>query len=61
MKTTENGETLTQGIRSEDDRWGFEQSDAFADFSRADKIKLVGHYLVWAKDDRTDEWIPPSL
>ncbi|QDV87438.1 endo-1,4-beta-xylanase [Planctomycetes bacterium TBK1r] len=46
-----------QGIHPEEDRWDFESSDAFADFARANKIDLVGHCLVWAKDDRTDEWM----
>ena len=46
-----------QGIHPEEDQWNFEAADRFADFARSNKFEMVGHCLVWAKDDRTDEWM----
>ncbi|WP_246151680.1 endo-1,4-beta-xylanase [Rubripirellula reticaptiva] len=46
-----------QGIHPEEDRWNFEASDRFAEFVRKNDLEMVGHCLVWAKDDRTDEWM----
>ena len=31
-------------------------ADAFVDFSAKHQLKVVGHCLVWAKDDRTPAW-----
>ena len=36
--------------------WKFEQADKFVDFANAKGLKVVGHCLVWAKDDRTPAW-----
>ena len=46
-----------QGIHPNEDQWDFEQTDAIADFVRTHKPEMVGHCLVWAKDDRTDQWM----
>ena len=46
-----------QSIHPKEDQWNFEASDQFAEFARANKLDVVGHCLVWAKDDRTDEWM----
>ena len=46
-----------QSIHPAEDRWNFEAADRFAEFARANKLEVVGHCLVWAKDDRTDEWM----
>ena len=46
-----------QGIHPAEDVWSFGDSDRFVDFARANNIEVVGHCLVWAKDDRTDEWM----
>ena len=46
-----------QGIHPEEDRWNFGPTDAFADFVRRHDLEMVGHCLVWAKDDRTDPWM----
>ena len=46
-----------QGIHPGEEEWRFERTDAFADFARANEMEMVGHCLVWAKDDRTDEWM----
>ncbi|NND96219.1 MAG: glycoside hydrolase family 10 [Pirellulaceae bacterium] len=46
-----------QGIHPAEDRWNFEATDAFFDFARKHELEVVGHCLVWAKDDRTDKWM----
>ena len=46
-----------QSIHPAEDRWNFEPTDRFVDFARTNKLEVVGHCLVWAKDDRTDEWM----
>ena len=46
-----------QSIHPAEDRWNFDDADRFADFARANKLEIVGHCLVWAKDDRTDRWM----
>ena len=46
-----------QGIHLEEDRWRFGPTDAFANFARKNHLEIVGHCLVWAKDDRTDDWM----
>ncbi|MCY2953150.1 MAG: endo-1,4-beta-xylanase [Planctomycetota bacterium] len=37
-------------------KWNFTRADAFVDFAAKNGLKVVGHCLVWAKDDRTPEW-----
>jgi endo-1,4-beta-xylanase len=34
----------------------FNQGDAFVDFAASNHLQVVGHCLVWAKDDRTPAW-----
>ncbi len=34
----------------------FEQPDRFMNYANENHLKVVGHCLVWAKDDRTPEW-----
>ena len=46
-----------QSIHPKEDQWNFQASDQFAQFARANQLEVVGHCLVWAKDDRTDEWM----
>ncbi len=46
-----------QGIHPAEDRWNFDNTDRFAEFARENQLEMVGHCLVWAKDDRTDEWM----
>ena len=46
-----------QSIHPAEDTWNFEAADRFVEFARANKLEVVGHCLVWAKDDRTDEWM----
>ena len=37
-------------------RFDFTQADAFVEFAARQRLKVVGHCLVWAKDDRTPPW-----
>lgn len=46
-----------QSIHPAEDRWNFEPADRFTEFARANRLDIVGHCLVWAKDDRTDPWM----
>ncbi|HJS07014.1 MAG TPA: endo-1,4-beta-xylanase [Pirellulales bacterium] len=46
-----------QSIHPGEDQWNFKVADQFVDFARANKLEVVGHCLVWAKDDRTDPWM----
>jgi endo-1,4-beta-xylanase len=43
-------------IQSAEGRFNFERADAFVDFASRHGLKIVGHCLVWAKDDRTPAW-----
>jgi endo-1,4-beta-xylanase len=36
--------------------WAWQTADAFVDFAASNNLKVVGHCLVWAKDDRTPPW-----
>jgi GH35 family endo-1,4-beta-xylanase/lysophospholipase L1-like esterase len=46
-----------QSIHPAEKQWSFETADRFVEFARTNKLEVVGHCLVWAKDDRTDEWM----
>ena len=46
-----------QSIHPAEDSWRFEAADRLVDFARSNQLEVVGHCLVWAKDDRTDEWM----
>ncbi len=46
-----------QAVQPGEGEWNFKNADCFADFARDNKLGIVGHCLVWAKDDRTDEWM----
>lgn len=37
-------------------QFNFAQADAFVEFATRQRLKVVGHCLVWAKDDRTPPW-----
>ena len=43
-------------IQAAEGKWDFAQADAFVDFATKNGLKVVGHCLVWAKDDRTPMW-----
>ena len=37
-------------------KFAFARPDAFVDFASSNSLQVVGHCLVWAKDDRTPPW-----
>jgi endo-1,4-beta-xylanase len=43
-------------VQVEEGRFTFSRADAFVDFAVSNNLKVVGHCLVWAKDDRTPPW-----
>lgn len=43
-------------VQPEEGRWNFGQADRFVAFAESKGLKVVGHCLVWAKDDRTPPW-----
>src|SRR5438270_3299671 len=43
-------------IQSEPGVWRWNAPDAFVNFALSNNLKVVGHCLVWAKDDRTPPW-----
>ncbi len=45
-----------QSLQRQPGQFNFAQADRFVKFASAHGLKIVGHCLVWAKDDRTDAW-----
>jgi endo-1,4-beta-xylanase len=43
-------------VQPSEDTFRFSQPDSFVNFAVENQLKVVGHCLVWAKDDRTPEW-----
>jgi endo-1,4-beta-xylanase len=43
-------------LRRTEQAWNFNQADKFVAFANSKDLKVVGHCLVWAKDDRTPAW-----
>ena len=43
-------------IQAAEGQWDFAQADGFVDFAAQHGLQIVGHCLVWAKDDRTPAW-----
>lgn len=43
-------------LRPSEQAWNFDQADKFVAFANSKDLKVVGHCLVWAKDDRTPAW-----
>ena len=43
-------------VQPNEGAFDFAAADALVDFATRQKLKLVGHCLVWAKDDRTPAW-----
>jgi endo-1,4-beta-xylanase len=43
-------------VQRSEGQFRFGQSDAFVDFASSNQLRVVGHCLVWAKDDRTPGW-----
>lgn len=45
-----------QSIQPREGEFRFDTCDRFVQFAKSKKLDIVGHCLVWAKDDRTPEW-----
>ena len=43
-------------VQKREGEFSFVESDRFVNLARANGLNVVGHCLVWAKDDRTPEW-----
>ncbi len=43
-------------IQPQEGEFAFEKADQFVQFAEDHGLKVSGHCLVWAKDDRTPEW-----
>lgn len=43
-------------VQPREGEFHFEQADALVDFATRHGLQVVGHTLVWAKDDRTPAW-----
>lgn len=43
-------------VQAAESTWDFKLADAFVAFSQQQQLDVVGHCLVWAKDDRTPAW-----
>lgn len=43
-------------VQASEGQFDFATSDRFMDFATSNELKVVGHCLVWAKDDRTPPW-----
>ncbi len=43
-------------LQRQEGRWAWELPDSFVNFALSNNFKIVGHCLVWAKDDRTPPW-----
>ncbi|MDB5353076.1 MAG: xylI 1 [Planctomycetota bacterium] len=54
--TPENCMKMTE-IQPREGEFHFEQADALVAFARAHGLQVVGHTLVWAKDERTPAWV----
>jgi endo-1,4-beta-xylanase len=44
-------------IQPREGEFHFEQADALVEFAQKHKLQVVGHTLVWAKDERTPKWV----
>jgi endo-1,4-beta-xylanase len=45
-----------EAVQREAGRWSFQTADRFVAFALEKNLKVVGHCLIWAKDDRTPRW-----
>lgn len=43
-------------VQPQPGQWQFETADRFVEFASENNLQVVGHCLVWAKDDRTPPW-----
>ena len=43
-------------VQRDPGQFDFATADAFVDFAHSNRLQVIGHCLVWAKDDRTPGW-----
>jgi endo-1,4-beta-xylanase len=43
-------------VQVREGQFNFEGGDAFVEFATSKGLRIVGHCLIWAKDDRTPPW-----
>ncbi|MEM6690680.1 MAG: endo-1,4-beta-xylanase [Planctomycetota bacterium] len=43
-------------VQPAEGEFNFEKADRFVDFAHSNGLSVLGHCLVWAKDNRTPEW-----
>lgn len=46
----------TESVQPQEGTFTFATSDRFVAFAKANQLEVVGHCLIWAKDDRTSAW-----
>ena len=46
-----------QSLQPKEGEFHFGQSDLLVDFAKTNELQVVGHCLLWAKDDRTSQWM----
>src|SRR5262245_1183348 len=44
-------------VQPEEGQFNFAPADAFVNFAAPQQLKIVGHCLVWARDNRTPVWV----
>ena len=54
--TPENCMKMTE-IQPREGEFRFEQADALVDYAQKNRLQVVGHTLIWAKDERTPAWV----
>lgn len=54
--TPENCMKMTE-IQPREGVFRFDQADAIVEFAQKNKLQIIGHTLVWAKDERTPAWM----
>jgi endo-1,4-beta-xylanase len=54
--TPENCMKMTE-IQPREGEFHFDLADALVAFARENQLQVVGHTLVWAKDERTPQWV----
>jgi GH35 family endo-1,4-beta-xylanase len=54
---TPENDMKPQNLHPAEDRWNFGPADRFVAFARENDLEVVGHCLLWAKDDRTADWM----
>jgi endo-1,4-beta-xylanase len=54
--TPENCMKMTE-VQPREGEFHFEEADALVAFAERNRLQVVGHTLVWAKDERTPPWM----